>query len=296
MQLTIQNLSKTYPNGKQALKNITLTIQNGMFGLLGQNGAGKSTLMRSIATLQDTDTGSIQLDDIDVLAQPAEMRKILGYLPQDFGVYPNVSAEEMLTYIAEMKGITDKTEKRESVTALLQRVNLYEVRRKNLNTYSGGMKQRFGIAQALLGSPKIVIVDEPTAGLDPLERNRFYNLLSEIGENTIVILSTHIVEDVSTLCNDMAIIGNGEVLQSGKPSEIEAALEGKLWEKQIDKNELPKYQREFQVISNRFHAGRLIITVLEENMNDGSFWLKTPTLEDAYFELLSQSNSVTQTA
>ncbi|MDR6193281.1 ABC-2 type transport system ATP-binding protein [Siphonobacter sp. BAB-5404] len=217
------------------------------------------------------------------------MRKVLGYLPQDFGVYPNVSAEEMLLYIAEMKGITHAAEKKESVETLLHRVNLYEVRHKKLSTYSGGMKQRFGIAQALLGEPRIVIVDEPTAGLDPLERNRFYNLLSEIGENTIVILSTHIVEDVSTLCNDMAIIGNGTVLQAGKPTDIETALDGCLWEKQIDKHLLGQYQQQFEVISNRFHAGKLIITVYQETMPDPGFWRKIPTLEDAYFKRLSQT-------
>lgn len=295
MELEIKNLSKTYSNGKQALKNINLSIKSGMFGLLGQNGAGKSTLMRTIATLQDADSGSIKLDEINVLDQPSEMRKILGYLPQDFGVYPNVTAEEMLTHIAEMKGITNKNEKRTSVEMLLHRVNLSDVKKKKLSTYSGGMKQRFGIAQALLGSPKIVIVDEPTAGLDPLERNRFYNLLSEIGQNTIVILSTHIVEDVSTLCNEMAIIGDGQVLQCGKPSVIEAALENKLWEKEIEKHQLPAYTHDFQVISNRFHAGKLIITVMEDNLHDSSFSSKKPTLEDAYFHLLAEKPLTTLT-
>jgi ABC-type multidrug transport system ATPase subunit len=290
MQLVIKNLSKTYPNGKQALHNVSLTIGTGMFGLLGQNGAGKSTLMRTIATLQDADSGSIFLDDIDVLKQPQEIRKILGYLPQDFGVYQNVSAEEMLDHIADMKGIGIRSERTTAVTDLLKRVNLYDVRKKKLGSYSGGMKQRFGIAQALLGNPKLIIVDEPTAGLDPLERNRFYNLLSEIGENTIVILSTHIVEDVSTLCNDMAIIGNGEVLKAGKPAAIENELSGQLWEKEISKPDLQAYlQRSLQVISNRFHAGRLIITVLSDIAPDETFTPKTPSLEDAYFRLLSQN-------
>lgn len=287
MKLIIKNLTKTYPNGKQALSKVSLTIGTGMFGLLGQNGAGKSTLMRTIATLQDADSGSIHLDNIDVLRDPAAMRKILGYLPQDFGVYPNVSALEMLNHIAEMKGISNAIARSGTVNELLNRVNLYEVRKKKLSTYSGGMKQRFGIAQALLGQPKIIIVDEPTAGLDPLERNRFYNLLSEIGENTIVILSTHIVEDVSTLCNDMAIIGAGEVLKSGKPSAIENELKGMLWEKQIEKQELEHYQQNLNVISNRFHAGKMIITVLNADFPGTGFTAKQPSLEDSYFQLIS---------
>jgi ABC-type multidrug transport system ATPase subunit len=258
-----------------------------MFGLLGQNGAGKSSLMRTIATLQGADTGTIFLDDINVLEQPAEMRKILGYLPQDFGVYPNVSAFEMLEHIAAMKGIEQARSRTDAVKELLHRVNLFDVRDKKLSTYSGGMKQRFGIAQALLGEPGIIIVDEPTAGLDPLERNRFYNLLSEIGENTIVILSTHIVEDVSTLCNDMAIIGNGEVLKFGTPMDIEQALSGRLWEKPITKAHLKQYQSDLNVISSHFQAGRLIITVLADSAPDGGFSAKKPTLEDAYFHLLS---------
>ncbi|NSL86897.1 ABC transporter ATP-binding protein [Chitinophaga sp. Mgbs1] len=295
MQLRINNLSKTYSNGKQALKDISLTIDNGMFGLLGQNGAGKSTLMRTIATLQDADQGSILLDNLDVLRQPEEMRKLLGYLPQDFGVYPNVSATEMLDHIAGMKGISIRKERQEAVQELLQRVNLYDVRHRKLSTYSGGMKQRFGIAQALLGNPRVIIVDEPTAGLDPLERNRFYNLLSEIGSNTIVILSTHIVEDVSTLCNDMAIIGGGSVLQAGSPSEIEQMLYGKVWEKEIERHELPHYQQTEQLISSRFHSGRLLITVLADGIPDPSFREKSPTLEDAYFALLANCFPALQT-
>lgn len=287
MYLTINDLSKTYPNGKQALKDISITIGTGMFGLLGQNGAGKSTLMRTIATLQDADSGSIFLDDINVLKQPQEVRKILGYLPQDFGVYSNVSAEEMLDHIASLKGMDNATQRNGSVKELLHRVNLFDVRKKKLGSYSGGMKQRFGIAQALLGNPKLIIVDEPTAGLDPLERNRFYNLLSEIGENTIVILSTHIVEDVSTLCSDMAIIGNGSVLKCGKPADIENELKGVLWEKQIDKSELPAYREAgLRIISNRFHAGKLIITVLSATEPDETFTPKEPSLEDAYFNLI----------
>lgn len=296
MQLEITNLSKTYPNGKQALHQISLTIGRGMFGLLGQNGAGKSTLMRTIATLQDADTGSIHYGGIDVLKEPEGMRRILGYLPQDFGVYPSVSATEMLTHIAEMKGITERIQRNRSVHELLERVNLHDVRDKKLGTYSGGMKQRFGIAQALLGNPEIVIVDEPTAGLDPLERNRFYNLLSDIGENTIVILSTHIVEDVSTLCNDMAIIGDGRVMKCGKPTDIETQLTGRLWEKEIPKVQLTIYNAQFHVIASRFKAGRLIITVVADTQPDTDFRPKAPSLEDAYFELLASQPLTPKTA
>ena len=216
------------------------------------------------------------------------MRQLLGYLPQEFGVYPSATATELLTHIADMKGITDPAERKAQVEALLKRVNLWEVRNKKLGGYSGGMKQRFGIAQALLGDPKLIIVDEPTAGLDPMERNRFYNLLAEIGENTVVILSTHIVEDVSTLCNQMAIIGEGEVLLTGSPDEIEKGLEGKVWEKQIEKEELSAFEDQFNVISNRFHLGKLLITVVADDLPDGSFWAKSPSLEDAYFYELSK--------
>ncbi|WP_234572463.1 ABC transporter ATP-binding protein [Rhodohalobacter sp. 614A] len=290
MQLTISNLSKTYPNGVQALKNVSLTIGKGMFGLLGQNGAGKSTLMRTIATLQEADTGHISFGDIDVFNQPGELRKMLGYLPQEFGVYPSVTAEELLTHIADMKGIVAKGERRDMVDSLLEKVNLWDVRKKKLKGYSGGMKQRFGIAQALLGDPKLIIVDEPTAGLDPLERNRFYNLLSEIGENTVVILSTHIVEDVSTLCNYMAIIGKGEVLLTGQPEEIQNSLRGKLWEKQIKKENLEIHEQEYAVISSHFHLGRLIITVISDEEPGNGFRQKTPSLEDAYFNILFTQN------
>ncbi|NJO87792.1 MAG: ABC transporter ATP-binding protein [Chloroflexia bacterium] len=286
MKLEINNLSKTYANGVKALQDVSLTIGKGMFGLLGQNGAGKSTLMRTIATLQDADSGSITFNRIDVLKQPEELRKILGYLPQEFGVYPNVSAEELLLHIADMKGIVNKNERKEIVSELLNRVNLYDVRKNHLDGYSGGMKQRFGIAQALMGNPQLIIVDEPTAGLDPMERNRFYNLLSEIGENTIVILSTHIVEDVSTLCNDMAIIGNGKVLMKGKPDEIEDALQGKVFELPIEKSELPVYEEKYKVISQRFYMGRMMITVVADDLPSGEFSGKSPTLEDAYFNLL----------
>lgn len=286
MKLEIQNLSKTYPNGVQALKNVSLGIGKGMFGLLGQNGAGKSTLMRTIATLQTADEGTISFNDIDVLKQPEELRKVLGYLPQEFGVYPNVTAEELLLHIADMKGITQEGERKDQVGALLQRVNLYGVRKKRLAGYSGGMKQRFGIAQALLGDPELIIVDEPTAGLDPMERNRFYNLLSELGEDNVVILSTHIVEDVSTLCNEMAIIGKGEVILTGKPEEVEASLNGKIWEKQIERPDLKVYQEKYDVIANHFHMGKMMITVVADDMTDGGFYRKAPTLEDVYFNLI----------
>ncbi|MEO9514088.1 MAG: ABC transporter ATP-binding protein [Flavobacteriaceae bacterium] len=289
MKLEIKDLSKTYSNGVQALKNVSLTIEKGMFGLLGQNGAGKSTLMRTIATLQDPDAGEIDFNGINVLKKPEALRKTLGYLPQEFGIYPNVTAEELLTHIADMKGIVHKGERKDTVEALLQKVNLYDVRSKKLDGYSGGMKQRFGIAQALLGNPELIIVDEPTAGLDPMERNRFYNLLSELGENAVVILSTHIVEDVNTLCTDMAIIGNGKVVLTGKPHEIEEAMRGKIYEVPIDKNELAKYEEKYNVISQRFFAGKLMITVLADTLPSGEFDAKKPSLEDAYFKILSEN-------
>ena len=286
MNLEIKNLSKTYDNGVEAMKDVNLSIGKGMFGLLGPNGAGKSTLMRTVATLQDADAGTVHFGDIDVAKAPDALRRILGYLPQEFGVYPSVTAEEVLNHIADLKGISNKKERKEVVEALLQKINLYDARKKKLGTYSGGMKQRFGIGQALLGDPQLIIADEPTAGLDPIERNRFYNLLSEIGENIVVILSTHIVEDVSTLCNDMAIIGDGEVLLTGSPEEIETSLDGKLWEQQIEKSELTSYELEFNVISSRFDMGKLIITVVADEQPNEKFTAKVPALEDAYFNVL----------
>ena len=283
MKLEIKNLSKTYKNGVKALQDVSLSISKGMFGLLGQNGSGKSTLMRIIATLQNPDSGNVYFNDINILKEPHQIRKILGYMPQEFGVYPNVNACEMLMHLADMKGINNKKERKEIVEALLQKVNLWNVKKNNLGSYSGGMKQRFGIAQALLNNPQLIIVDEPTAGLDPMERNRFYNLLSELSEDTIVILSTHIVEDVSTLCNDMAIIGNGKVLRTGKPDALETSLKDKLWELDIEKKELPKYQKEQLVISNRFYRGKMMITVVAEDIPNSNFWTKPPTLEDVYF-------------
>ena len=283
MALTITNLSKTYPNGTQALKNVNLDIPNGMFGLLGPNGAGKSSLMRTIATLQDADTGSIQLDDIDVLHNKEAVRRVLGYLPQEFGVYPSVSAEELLDHFATLKGIRSAKERREMVAALLHQTNLYDVRKKHVGGYSGGMKQRFGIAQALLGNPRLIIVDEPTAGLDPAERNRFHNLLSEIGENLVVILSTHIVSDVSDLCRHMAIINKGEVLLTGDPLSVMNNLKGKIWKKLIEKAELPALQASQQVISSRLFAGKTVVHVLADAAPDSGFEAVNPDLEDVYF-------------
>src|SRR6478609_4812478 len=244
--LTIRDLSKTYANGVQALKGVTLDIPKGMFGLLGPNGAGKSTLMRTIATLQDADTGSIRLNDLDVLANKPEARRALGYLPQEFGVYPKVSAEAMLDHFAVLKGVTAGGERKALVEALLKQVNLWDVRKRKLGTFSGGMRQRFGIAQALIGNPQLIIVDEPTAGLDPEERNRFYNLLSEIGEQVIVILSTHIVEDVMDLCTNMAIIHEGKVLYQGEPQAAISELNGRIWQRSIDKTELAHYEQTFR--------------------------------------------------
>ncbi len=286
MRLKIKNLSKTYGNGVKALQGVSLEIETGMFGLLGQNGAGKSTLMCIIATLQTPDTGSILFDDIDIIKQPEKLRQVLGYLPQEFGVYPNTTAEELLLHLAQMKGIQTKSDRKEQVAYLLEKVNLYDVRKKRLDTYSGGMKQRFGIAQALLGNPKLLIVDEPTAGLDPLERNRFYNLLASLGEKIVVVLSTHIVEDVSTLCNDMAIIGSGKVLLGGSPSKLEKNLEGNLWEKQIPQEQTKDYEKRFNVISSYFHLGEQRICVLSDTQPEEGFIAKPPSLESVYFKVL----------
>ena len=291
MSLTITNLSKTYPNGTQALKNVSLSIPKGMFGLLGPNGAGKSSLMRTIATLQDADTGSIMLDDIDVLRDKEAVRRVLGYLPQEFGVYPSVSAEELLDHFATLKGIANGRERKEMVAALLHQTNLYDVRKKHVGGYSGGMKQRFGIAQALLGNPRLIIVDEPTAGLDPAERNRFHNLLSEIGENLVVILSTHIVSDVSDLCRSMAIINKGEVLLTGDPLTVMNNLRGKIWRKLIEKAELPALQASQQVISSRLFAGKTVAHVLADAAPDSGFELVTPDLEDVYFSEIKNYES-----
>lgn len=289
MQLIIQNLNKTYSNGVQALKDVNLTINQGMFGLLGPNGAGKSSLMRTIATLQEADSGNITLGDINVLTQKEEVRKILGYLPQEFGVYPKIDAVTLLDHLAVLKGIVNKKERKGIVEALLHKTNLWAARNKNLGGYSGGMKQRFGIAQALLANPKLIIVDEPTAGLDPAERNRFLNLLSELGENTIVILSTHIVEDVKELCTDMAIINLGQVLFKGNPMDAMAEIEGKVWKKKIKKAELEEHKQQFNVISDRLIAGVPEIHVFSETQPDPHFERVTIDLEDVYFSHIAAS-------
>jgi ABC-2 type transport system ATP-binding protein len=285
--LQISNLSKTYPNGVQALKDVSLNISNGMFGLLGPNGAGKSTLMRTIATLQDADSGSIMFGDIDVFKQKQELRKVLGYLPQEFGVYPRVSAEEMLHYVARLKGISNDKERKELVKALLEQVNLYNHRNKFLAGYSGGMKQRFGIAQALIGNPKLIIVDEPTAGLDPAERLRFNNLLSEIGENIVIILSTHIVDDVNELCRDMAIIAGGKVVQRGNPEELLTELDGKIWTKRVAKEEVAKYQADGNLVLAKLSGGSMMVYIKSDSDPGNGFRSEKATLEELYFANIS---------
>jgi ABC-type multidrug transport system ATPase subunit len=289
--LTISNLSKTYANGVQALRDVSLTIPTGMFGLLGPNGAGKSTLMRTIATLQEADSGSIVFDGIDVLKEKDAVRRLLGYLPQEFGIYPKISAQAMLDHFAVLKGLHNRRERKEAVESLLHRTNLYNVRKQNLGTFSGGMRQRFGIAQALLGNPKLIIVDEPTAGLDPGERVRFHNLLSEIGENIVVILSTHIVEDVSDLCSSMAIIAKGQVLRTGEPLQAIDDLASRIWKKIIDKSALEQYQRDLDVISTRLISGRTVIHVYSEGSPGEGFEPVEASLEDVYFSTLSQANA-----
>lgn len=289
MAVTISGLSKTYPNGVKALKNISLSIGNNMFGLVGPNGAGKSTLMRTIATLQDPDNGSIHVDGLDVLARKNEVRKVLGYLPQEFGVYPKMSALDLLQHLAVMKGITSPKERKEMVEALLQQTNLWEVRKKALGTFSGGMKQRFGIAQALLGNPRLMIVDEPTAGLDPMERNRFLNLLSSIGRDVTVILSTHIVDDVRELCPRMAIIANGELLLEGVPADTIEALRGKIWSKVVrSDDELRALESEMQVLSTHLLGGQHEVRVYSDLNPGEGFRAIDPELEDVYFRNLSR--------
>ncbi|MGN2245373.1 ABC transporter ATP-binding protein [Frateuria sp. GZRR35] len=281
--LTIRHLSKTYANGVHALRGIDLDIPQGMFGLLGPNGAGKSSLMRTIATLQDPDQGSIELDGMDLLADKPATRRLLGYLPQEFGVYPKVSAEAMLEHFAVLKGVTARGERRDLTEALLRQVNLWDVRKRKLGTFSGGMRQRFGIAQALIGSPKLVIVDEPTAGLDPEERNRFLNLLAEIGEKVVVILSTHIVADVTDLCPRMAIIGQGQVLLTGEPREAIRSLDGRVWRRTIDKAELDNYRARMTILSTRLAGGRTSLHVLADAPPEPGFEPVAPDLEDVYF-------------
>jgi ABC-type multidrug transport system ATPase subunit len=291
MDLIIQGLSKTYGNGVKALDNVSLTIPTGMFGLLGPNGAGKSTLMRILATLQEADAGTVKLGDIDVLNEKDKVRRVLGYLPQEFGVYPRVSAYEMLDHIALLKGVTSKGERKALVEALLQKVNLWDQRKRRLSGFSGGMKQRFGIAQSLIGEPKLIIVDEPTAGLDPGERNRFYNLLTEIGENVVVILSTHIVQDVQELCSNMAIINKGKLLYAGAPNDALKGLAGKVWEKSIAKSELERFVASGTLISNKLVAGKPVIHVLGEQRPEDGFASVEPTLEDVFFSAIHRSTN-----
>lgn len=286
-QLKISSLSKTYPNGVQALKDVSLVIPNGMYGLLGPNGAGKSTLMRTLATLQEPDTGSIRLGNLDVLTQKDQVRQTLGYLPQEFGVYPKARAEDLLEYFAVLKGLTSRRTRREVVEQLLRQTNLWDVRRQRLGGFSGGMRQRFGVAVALLGNPKLLIVDEPTAGLDPAERVRFLNLLSELGENSVVILSTHIVEDVAELCTHMAIINRGQILLEAQPLEAVAALGGRIWRRMVAKSELPQLEREQRVISTKLLSGRTLVHVYSEQEPSPGFDSVPPDLEDVYFATLA---------
>ena len=283
--LAIKGLSKTYKNGVRALNNITLDIPTGMFGLLGPNGAGKSSLMRTLASLQEADSGSAFLDDINILEDKDSLRKVLGYLPQDFGSYPKMTPLDMLDHFAILKGVSNRSERREMVDSLLHKTNLYDVRKKAIDTFSGGMKQRFGIAQALIGNPRLIIVDEPTAGLDPSERNRFHNLLAEICENIVVILSTHIVEDVSDLCPNMAIMGKGEILLSGRPSQVINNLRGHIWRKRVKRDALAAYQQQYQVILSHLTEGETVIHVLSATHPEG-FEPQEVDLEDVYFSTL----------
>jgi ABC-2 type transport system ATP-binding protein len=287
MKLQITNISKTYSNGVRALENVTLTIPSGMYGLLGPNGAGKSTLMRIIATLQEPDDGSIQLGKLDVLNQKDELRKTLGYLPQEFGVYPKVSAENLLDHFAVLKGITGRSARKEVVRSLLMKTNLWDVRKQKLGGYSGGMRQRFGVAVALLGNPKLLIVDEPTAGLDPAERVRFLNFLSELGENSVVILSTHIVDDVAELCTNMAIINKGRILLEAEPLQAVSQLSGKIWRKIISKDELPRISTEHKLISTKLLSGRTLVQVYHSERPASGFEAAEANLEDVYFTTMA---------
>ncbi|HEY1114236.1 MAG TPA: ABC transporter ATP-binding protein [Chitinophagaceae bacterium] len=287
MALKINNVSKIYPNGVQALRDVTLTSPNGMYGLLGPNGAGKSTLMRILATLSEPDQGTIHLGGIDVLNQKEEVRQTLGYLPQEFGVYPKAKAEDLLDYFAVLKGITSRAARKEVVEALLKQTNLWDKRRQKLGGFSGGMKQRFGVAVALLGNPKLMIVDEPTAGLDPAERVRFLNLLSELGENSVVLLSTHIVEDVSELCTRMAIINKGQILQEAEPLKAMEALQGRIWRRIVEKSVLPELDRAHKIISTRLQSGRTVVHIYSEEDPGNGFELVSPDLEDVYFTTMA---------
>ncbi len=289
-KLVINNLSKTYPNGVKALDNVSIEIENGMFGLLGPNGAGKSSLMRTLATLQEADSGTAILNDIDIFNEPAELRKTLGYLPQEFGVYPKITAKQLLDHLAILKGITNSSERKELVNYLLNKVNLYDIRNKNVSGFSGGMKQRVGIAQALIGNPKLIIVDEPTAGLDPGERNRFYNLLADVGKEVIVILSTHIVDDIRELCTKMAIMNLGQIVYHGTPHDAIAELKGKVYQKTVPRNKLEEYAKNFSIISNKMVSGLPLIHVFSETIITNGFEPVTPNLEDVFFSKINTSN------
>ena len=291
--LKISNLSKVYPNGVHALNNVSLEISKGMFGLLGPNGAGKSSLMRTVATLQEADSGSVYLGDLNVMENPTELRKVLGYLPQEFGVYPRITASQLLDHMAVLKGVTNGRERKELVKYLLNKVNLYRQRDKSVKSFSGGMKQRVGIAQALIGNPQLIIVDEPTAGLDPGERNRFYNLLAEVGEDVVVILSTHIVDDVRELCTDMAIMNHGQIVYNGSPLTVLDDLAGQVWQKQIERNELEAYNENYMVISNKMVAGKPQIHILSNDDPGDGFMAVAPNLEDVFFTKISQSSQAT---
>ncbi len=289
MNLTISNLNKTYSNGVKALDNLSLDISSGMFGLLGPNGAGKSSLMRTLSTLQEADSGTAFLGDIDILNNPIELRKVLGYLPQEFGVYPKITAKQLLNHLAILKGISVKSERKELVNYLLQKVNLYDKRNKDVKGFSGGMKQRIGIAQALIGTPKLIIVDEPTAGLDPGERNRFHNLLANVSEDVIIILSTHIVEDVRELCQNMAIMNHGKLICTGKPQNVIDELNDKVWQKLIDRKELESYNNMYTVISNKMIGGKPLIHVLSDEKPSEGFTQVNPTLEDVFFAKINNN-------
>lgn len=290
--LKLHDVSHVYPNGTRALDHVTLSIPRGLYGLLGPNGAGKSTLMRTIATLQTPTEGTIRFGDIDVITEPEKLRRTLGYLPQDFGVYPRVSAYDMLEHMVVLKGIASASDRKTTVETLLHQTNLWNDRNKNLSGFSGGMRQRFGIAQALVGNPELIIVDEPTAGLDPAERNRFLNLLAEIGENVVVILSTHIVEDVSDLCPRMAVLENGSVKLEGAPLDLMQSIKGRVWKNIIDRSELSLYRERYEVLSTQLVAGRTVVHILSDEDPGKGFSLVEPDLEDVYFSTLTQSPTI----
>ena len=291
-KLVISNLSKTYANGVKALDNISIEIENGMFGLLGPNGAGKSTLMRTLATLQEADSGTAMLNDIDILNQPAELRKTLGYLPQEFGVYSKITAEQLLNHLAILKGITNSKERKELVRYLLDKVNLYDKRNKSVKGFSGGMKQRVGIAQSLIGNPNLIIVDEPTAGLDPGERNRFYNLLADVGKEVIVILSTHIVDDVRELCTNMAVMNAGQIVYKGAPQNAIDELKGMVYQKVVAREALEDYASKYSIISNKMVGGQPLIHIFNENNPGDGFELVQPNLEDVFFSKINTAHTL----